>query len=281
MPSVAKLDLFVSHSSDDAALVELLVDLLQSALDLEPDRIRASSVDGYRLPAGIAFEEALRRETQDARAFVGVISPASLKSAYVAFELGSRWGARRHLVPLLTRDVPPDALKGPLASLNAMALSERAQLLQLVDDLAAELGVRARAPHQYAHKLERLLEAAARRPAPTSGPRAASAGVDYADLVERCDVLLALEEEAGGSPPPSSQSELVALDAAERALADWIRTHRLVAQVEIAADAERLLGMLREQRRARQQGMTVGSSESPREVFARLVERVRGEQRRP
>ena len=94
------LDLFVSHASDDADIVEPLVDLLQNALDLDPERIRATSINGYRLPAGIPFDEALRRETQDARAFIGVISTASLDSLYVAFELGSRWGAHRHLIPV-------------------------------------------------------------------------------------------------------------------------------------------------------------------------------------
>lgn len=42
--------LFISHSSDDAALVSLLVDLIKTALLLPSNAIRCTTIDGYRLP---------------------------------------------------------------------------------------------------------------------------------------------------------------------------------------------------------------------------------------
>jgi hypothetical protein len=288
MTSPASLDLFVSHSSVDSDLVEPLVDLLQSALDLEPDRIRATSVEGYRLPAGIRFEEALRRETHDARAFIGVISSASLDSVYVAFELGSRWGAGRHLIPLLTRDIPPSTLTGPLANLNAMKIYERPDVQQLIDDLAKELGIRPRPPHQYSNKLERLLAATTQGPQPMQprerGTRPTpdlggdAVGVDYAGLVEGCDLLMTLREQVTRDSSPAVYEKV---ESAERQVSDWIRANRLVANSEIARDADLLLGMLREELQARRNGFGVKFAESPRDVFARLVERARSELRRP
>ena len=283
------LDLFVSHSSVDADLVAPLVDLIQNALGLEPDRIRATSIEGYRLTAGIPFEEALRRETHDARAFLAVISPASLNSTYVAFELGSRWGAKRHLVPLLTPEVTASSLQGPLATLNAMRVDNRAQMQQLIDDLAVELNVKARPPHQYARQLEQFLAAAAHRPqslpiknkdARPEADGAEDSDIDYAWLVERFDVLMDLqrrlmEQEQGFTPADREK-----LESVQDSVKDWIRRHRLDADPEIAKDADGLLGMLREERRAYLNGTAVGFPENPRTVFERLVERVRSKRRR-
>ncbi len=84
--------LFISHSSRDSALVELLVAFLRAGLNLPASQIRCTSIDGYRLPVGVNTDEQLRREVHAADVFVGIISSESLKSLYVAFELGARWG---------------------------------------------------------------------------------------------------------------------------------------------------------------------------------------------
>src|SRR5215510_4038610 len=99
--------LFISHSSKDLQLVRALIDLLRSALSISPEDLRCTSLDGYRLPAGVGTDDQLRLEVHDADAFIGVISYHSLQSLYVVFELGARWGARKHLVPLLAPGVTP------------------------------------------------------------------------------------------------------------------------------------------------------------------------------
>jgi len=104
--------LFVSHSSDDAELAALLVQLLSTALGLRSQQIRCTSVDGYRLPGGADSDEQLRDEALAAECFIGVLSSQSLTSAYVLFELGVRWGAKKHLVPLLAPGMKPHSLRG-------------------------------------------------------------------------------------------------------------------------------------------------------------------------
>jgi hypothetical protein len=133
------LKLFVSHSSRDVGIVTLLVDLLRSALKLSATEIRCTSIDGYRLPGGADTLNQLRREVHDAQAFVGVISTASIESMYVMFELGARWGAGKHLLPVLAPGTSPHILSGPLAGINALVCDNRAQLHQLVDDLARQI----------------------------------------------------------------------------------------------------------------------------------------------
>ena len=151
------LELFVSHSSKDVELVGLLVTLLRSALNLSATGIRCTSVDGYRLPGGADTMEQLRREVHDAQAFIGVVSSASLDSMYVAFELGARWGAHKHLLPILVPGADPRILSGPLTGINALRCDSAAQLHQLIVDLAQELGINADSPAVFQAQIDQIL----------------------------------------------------------------------------------------------------------------------------
>lgn len=152
-----KIILFISHSSEDAALVALLVDLLTSALSLNASEIRCTSVDGYRLPIGVKTDEYLRQEIQDAQLFIGLISTSSLRSTYVLFELGARWGCGKHLAPLLAPASIPRILSSPLANLNALRCDNASQLHQLIHDLADELGISPGAPADNQRYIERII----------------------------------------------------------------------------------------------------------------------------
>jgi len=155
--SISPIRLFISHSSVDRELVERLVELLRAALGLPASQIRCTSIDGYRLPAGADTAEQLRIEVHEAVAFVGVISTSSLRSLYVAFELGARWGAKRPLFPLLAPGTDPRILEGPLSSLNALSSANRSQLHQLISDLATVLQVKSEEPAVYQKHVETVL----------------------------------------------------------------------------------------------------------------------------
>lgn len=132
-------------------------------MKLPAREIRCTSVDGYRLPVGADTSEQLRREIDVSKAFVGIITKASVQSAYVMFELGARWGAKKHLAPLLARDADSATLGGPLRELNALFLTERNQVLQLIEDIAEYLHVRVEPSGSYQEAVD-IVVAAARVP---------------------------------------------------------------------------------------------------------------------
>lgn len=134
-----EITLFISHRAVDADVARTVVELFEKALKLNARRIRCTSIDGYRLPVGADTDEQLRREVFESRAFVGIITPASVMSPYVLFELGARWGAKKHLAPVLACGTDAASLGGPLAGLNALRLDQRSQVVQLVEDIAEYL----------------------------------------------------------------------------------------------------------------------------------------------
>ena len=155
--------LFISHSADDSHLTEKLIELIRAALNLPASAIRCTSVDGYRLPGGANTDEQLRQEVQDADAFIGIVSLASVRSVYVLHELGARWGAKKHLVPLLAPGAGPSTLGGPLAELNALRSDNTSQLQQLLEELTSILSLTLESPATYEKYLKTV--AASGRPA--------------------------------------------------------------------------------------------------------------------
>jgi hypothetical protein len=146
--TVVDLQIFISHSSKDKALAEALTDLLKAALGLPSNQIRCSSVDGHRLPVGVDTQSKLRAEVNAAKVVIGLVTPNSLASSYVMFELGARWGAGLFLAPLLA-GVKPGGLSGPLSLLNALSASDENQIHQLLDDISKEVGAQLQSTSSY------------------------------------------------------------------------------------------------------------------------------------
>ncbi len=140
--------IFISHSSKDAELAQALIDLLRTSLGLRADQIRCSSVDGYRLPVGVNTEDQLRNEVNATKAVIGLVTPSSLQSSYVMFELGARWGAKSFMAPLLV-GVQPSDLRGPLSLLNALSANNEAQLHQLLGNISERLRLPLENPSSY------------------------------------------------------------------------------------------------------------------------------------
>jgi TIR domain-containing protein len=152
------MKIFISHSSKDAAIAVALIDLLRDALNIPPDHIRCTSVNGYRLPGGADTEEQIRNELGDAAVFIGLITPDSLRSAYVLIELGARWWLREPLFLLLASGAGASSLRGPITNINALRCDDKAQVCQMLENINSVLGGTLNAPASYLGKVENLVD---------------------------------------------------------------------------------------------------------------------------
>jgi hypothetical protein len=179
-PSVS---VFISHSSRDKNLAEAMVDLLRFGIGLTEQEIRCTSVDGYRFKIGTETDAQLKKEVKGSKAFIGLITPSSIQSAYVLFELGARWGADLHLAPVLARGADSSFLRGPLANLNALNAVEEGQMHQLVNDVASQIGRNAASAAVYQKALQKLIAAA--RMETTAPKQGGDATLEFASSVPK------------------------------------------------------------------------------------------------
>lgn len=159
----ASMKVFISHSSADKAVAETFVDLLRVALDLAAKDIRCTSVEGFKLSAGSDANEQLRNEVFGCELFVALLSPASMKSIYVMFELGARWGSKGRLTPVMVCGTQPSDLKAPLSGMHAIDGTSESDVHQLLADMAARLSLIGEGPAVYGKALRKFI-AASRSP---------------------------------------------------------------------------------------------------------------------
>lgn len=136
--------LFVSHRHADEPIVRALVECLKLKFELGRTDVRATSVAPYRLPVGEDTGDRLRNEISTAEVVLGVLTTDTLRSSYVAFELGSAWGQRVWTCPLLARGANESNIPDPIRGLAPLFLTRTQDCHQLLDDLAEMTSLRAR-----------------------------------------------------------------------------------------------------------------------------------------
>lgn len=151
------LDIFISHSSKDAIIVEQFIELLVKAFKIDERRIRCTSVPGYKLPSGVNVDLKLKNEISSSKVFIGFITAKSLESVYVLFELGARWGSEKTF-KLITSDASNFKLmQPPLSNHHTVCISNSQELYQILDEIQEELSYNSYKPSSIAKEVEKLL----------------------------------------------------------------------------------------------------------------------------
>jgi hypothetical protein len=159
------LDVFLSHCKKDELLADALVELLRDCLELPRGKIRYTSGTGYRYAPGIDHDDEIRREVIECKVFIGLLTPNSIQSPYVLFELGARWAAEKQdaekrIAPLMACGVNPDDLPGPVKGKNAFHASKKQELHEFVEKIATYLGKHQLAMSGSMSKIAKVVELA-------------------------------------------------------------------------------------------------------------------------
>ena len=111
------IKLFVSHAASDTLLAKAVTILFQRALRLQNSEIRCTSVTPYNLNAGANTDATLRKELNQAKLVIGILTKDSAESYYVLTELGARWALDKHFMIFRSSNFTFPGFGGPLANL--------------------------------------------------------------------------------------------------------------------------------------------------------------------
>lgn len=128
--------IFISHRHKDEAVARALVNLLESAFQIDKEDVRCTSVQPYTLSPGDRTSERLRAEIRGAEVVLGLLSPDTAESKYVLAELGASWGADVPTFPLLVRGATFEDVPEPLSERHSVSLEKEENCTQLVDEIA-------------------------------------------------------------------------------------------------------------------------------------------------
>lgn len=134
-----KIDLFISHSSNDVLIVQAYLALIEKAAYINASSIRCTSVDGYKLDGGTPFDNTLPRESLDASVFVAIVTENFLQSLYSVFEFGARWGSNKLAIPIIF-GIEKRTLSRPISSLHLVNGNSRLEVLSHCEHVAKALG---------------------------------------------------------------------------------------------------------------------------------------------
>jgi hypothetical protein len=121
-------DVFISYSRKDRDFVVRLHKALQ-------DRQRGVWVDLEDIPPSAEWREKIRAGIEGARAFVIVLSPASIESSEVMKEVKHAAASHKRLIPVVCRQVDPETVTEALGKLNWIFIREQDDFEQGVDTL--------------------------------------------------------------------------------------------------------------------------------------------------
>jgi len=168
-PAAGNVKLFVSHAHDDVDIAAELVTAIELAMDAPDGAIRCTAVPGYKLDFGSMAADVLRQELGSAQCVVAILTPQSLASHWVMFELGATWWQAKRVVPLLGGGVKERDIPGPLRGIAGGRLEDASTFDQLLDQVMGTLGWTAKNRTAALARLHKLAASIATRQAAKGG----------------------------------------------------------------------------------------------------------------
>ncbi|HEY5377477.1 MAG TPA: toll/interleukin-1 receptor domain-containing protein [Polyangiaceae bacterium] len=150
--------LFISHAVHDKALVESVVDLLESGVGVPHRSIFCSSLKGLSIKPGKDFVDSIRENLDEATCVVALISEAYYASAFCMCELGGVWLQSKSFLPVLVPPLDFSGLKAVLSGLQVSKIASEEDLDELRDELVERLDIEGHATPRWNSKRKAFLD---------------------------------------------------------------------------------------------------------------------------
>lgn len=161
--------IFISHSTKNKELVKQVVDLLQTGMGIARNDIFCTLLNG-ELRTGEDFVSDIKKNMQECKMVIAVITPEYLQSSFCMMELGAAWIQTPYLCPFLAGDVDyQDLERSPLKGIQMRKLNDEADLYAVFDEMAGQKIIPSINSLQFKEKVQEFLQFMAQKTA-VNGP---------------------------------------------------------------------------------------------------------------
>ncbi len=154
--------LFVSHASADSTLVAALVALLKAAFFAKTGDLNfmCTSDPGHTIETGSDTPGTIAKKIEASSGLVVLVTPASLHSQYVMYELGAAGARGQRIAPVVASGARFEDLPGALSNRSAVDGTKPDRVWRLLKDLEKWTGWTQRQPAMVSRAVEDFVLAA-------------------------------------------------------------------------------------------------------------------------
>ncbi len=124
--------IFISHASNDAKVVEEIIELLE-AIGVESNQIFCTSFEGYGIELGENFLDAIKNELSSDSMVLFVLSKNFYASPVCMCEMGAAWVLSKEHIPLVIPPLSYTDIQGVLPLTQGMVLTDAMKLNSFKD----------------------------------------------------------------------------------------------------------------------------------------------------
>jgi hypothetical protein len=124
--------IYISCSAEDSLTAGTLKSFLAAVLDIAPDKISLACLHDEKLAGGGEISERLREAIGSCGVFFAMVTPASMTSDWVLFELGAAWALGKKIILLFLDGADFRDLPEPLAGFKHLDIGEQSAPLQMM-----------------------------------------------------------------------------------------------------------------------------------------------------
>lgn len=134
--------IFISHASKDKEIADLLVDLMQTGLNIPSEDIFCTSLEGLRIPVGSNFIEHIKKQLVSPEVVISLLSPNYFQSQFCLCELGATWAMTHKHIPILIPPASHTDINGVLTGTQVVDIKNKYDLSEFQESIAGILKIK-------------------------------------------------------------------------------------------------------------------------------------------
>jgi len=147
---------FISHASEDVAIVTELVELLE-IIGVPGERIFCSSLDGYGIELGANFLDTLKEELTSDTLVLFVLSHNFYESPFCLCEMGATWVQTKDHIPILVPPFDFPDIQGVIPHTQGFFINDPTGLNQFKAKIESVFGLKPIAHSAWERKRDHVL----------------------------------------------------------------------------------------------------------------------------